>query len=425
MTADTAVEIRYVGTRHLHGWTEYQWNEANIVENGFLDEFRKAQANLQANIAAGRGNTFAYTGVPGTSPLPIYLAYLNGVPAAQAADPARYTGGSWSSTNFTNPLARYNPNPYTPASDSSNNGLFGTPARRQNALNAGLAPNFFLVNPGMLDGANVRTNLNYSHYDSLQIELRKRFSRGLQFQASYAYGDTWASSFYSLRRPLVDTLDTGGEGSVRQAFKTDWVYDLPFGRGQRWGGNVNRVLDSLIGGWAFAGTARFQSGQLVDFGNVRLVGMTEDDLRDMYGVYEYRQIFTANAPLRFYRLPQDVVENTFRASSDNISATSPTGYGAQGPPTGRYLAPANGPDCIEVAPGAGDCGVRSLVIAGPMIKFSDLSAVKRVQITRRVNAEFRAEFLNAFNMPNLSGGTTGTVTPSSQRIVQLVSRINW
>ena len=39
---------------------------ANILENGFLNEFRKAQANLQANIAAGRGNTFAYTGAPGT-----------------------------------------------------------------------------------------------------------------------------------------------------------------------------------------------------------------------------------------------------------------------------------------------------------------------------------------------------------------------
>ena len=36
------------------------YNEINIFENGFLNEFRVAQANLQANIAAGRGNTFAY-----------------------------------------------------------------------------------------------------------------------------------------------------------------------------------------------------------------------------------------------------------------------------------------------------------------------------------------------------------------------------
>jgi hypothetical protein len=94
-------------------------------------------------------------------------------------------------------------------------------------------------------------------------------------------------------------------------------------------------------------------------------------------------------------------------------------------PSGRYLAPANGPDCIEIAQGFGDCGVRTLEIVGPKVVFVDLSAIKRVQITGRVNAEFRAEFLNAFNHPTITGGTTGVVTPSSQRIIQLVSRVNW
>ena len=62
------------------------YNEINIVENGFLNEFKLAQANLQANIAAGRGTTFRYFG-PGTdtSPLPIYLAYFSGTPTSQAA----------------------------------------------------------------------------------------------------------------------------------------------------------------------------------------------------------------------------------------------------------------------------------------------------------------------------------------------------
>ena len=41
------------------------YNEVNIIENGFLNEFKLAQANLQANIAAGKGSTFAYTGAAG------------------------------------------------------------------------------------------------------------------------------------------------------------------------------------------------------------------------------------------------------------------------------------------------------------------------------------------------------------------------
>src|SRR6185295_10500718 len=81
----SAVEFRYIGTRFREGWTTYDMNEVNIIENGFLNEFRNAQANLYANIAAGRGNTFAYFG-PGTntSPLPIYLAHFSAVPVAQA-----------------------------------------------------------------------------------------------------------------------------------------------------------------------------------------------------------------------------------------------------------------------------------------------------------------------------------------------------
>ncbi len=134
---------------------------------------------------------------------------------------------------------------------------------------------------------------------------------------------------------------------------------------------------------------------------------------------------TENALNRVYRLPQDVVENTLRAAADNISATSPTGYGALGPPTGRYLAPANGPACIETVNGFGDCGTRVLTITGPAVWFLDMSAVKRVPIAGRVSAEFRGEFLNSFNHPTLSGGTNGATSPSGNRVIQLVTRVNW
>ena len=96
-------------------------------------------------------------------------------------------------------------------------------------------------------------------------------------------------------------------------------------------------------------------------------------------------------------LPQDIIDNTVRAFS--TSGTSATGYGDQGVPTGRYMAPANGPDCIEIAAGQGDCGVRSLVVAGPTLFRFDLSASKRIAIKGSTNFEFRAEFLNAFNTP--------------------------
>ena len=87
---DLSAEVRFVHSDNHGAWTlanlngQRNYNELNIVENKFIDEFRIAQNNLFANIAAGRGNTFAYTGAPGTSPLPIFLAHLNG--SKNAAD---------------------------------------------------------------------------------------------------------------------------------------------------------------------------------------------------------------------------------------------------------------------------------------------------------------------------------------------------
>src|SRR5262245_28378761 len=109
---DTAFELRYIGSRHRQDWETTNINEPNIQTNGFLDEFRKAQGNLQANIAAGRGGTLAYTGAPGTSPRPIFLAYFNGQTNAAAGDASRYTGTNWTNATFLGFLAAMNPNPY-------------------------------------------------------------------------------------------------------------------------------------------------------------------------------------------------------------------------------------------------------------------------------------------------------------------------
>ena len=48
---DTAVEVRYIGNRNKKPWDDENWNDANIVENGLIDEFKMAQANLLANVA--------------------------------------------------------------------------------------------------------------------------------------------------------------------------------------------------------------------------------------------------------------------------------------------------------------------------------------------------------------------------------------
>jgi hypothetical protein len=280
----------------------------------------------------------------------------------------------------------------------------------------------------------VTGNGGYTKSNGLQLEFRKRLSSGLQFQTSYAYGRGYESVRHSFRTPYVKRLDTGDEGGVTHAFKGNWVYELPFGQGRRFGSNAGPWLDRLIGGWSIDGIARIQSGRMLDFGNVRLVGMTADELGKAFTL----RFEDANRVV--YMLPQDIVDNTVKAFS--VDATSPTGYGELGAPTGRYLAPANGPDCIEIAQsnnisGVGECGAQTLVVTGPTLVRFDLSTSKRVPIKGRVNFEFRAEFLNAFNTPwftPVTGADDNTYTDpdafrvtaaDSGRVVQLIWRVNW
>ena len=213
-----AVEVRYVGTRSRDNWSNLNYNEFNIVENGFLNEFRQAQRNLQANLAATGTASFAYTGAAGTAPLPVFLAFFNGQPAANAGNTGAYSGTSWTSATFLGYLAARNPQPFNFASTSTSSttpGILGNATFRANAAAAGLAPNYFIANPANNGGANITSNLNKTRYNALQLELRRRYSNGLQFQTSYAYGHEWDTQFTSFRRDLYCPRPSGNTGDIR------------------------------------------------------------------------------------------------------------------------------------------------------------------------------------------------------------------
>jgi hypothetical protein len=186
-------------------------------------------------------------------------------------------------------------------------------------------------------------------------------------------------------------------------------------------------MNRLIGDWSVYGTVRVQSGRMVDFGNVRLFGMTKQDVRDMMTL---RMTTDPNNQYRtlVWTLPQDVIDNTVKAFS--ISAT---GYTA-GTPEGRYFAPANSPSCLETVSGYGDCGVQSVIVTGPLVSRVDLTFAKRVTITGPVYFEFQAMVFNLFNRVNFNPvNYVGSVYDSYQvtsavdqsRTMQLAFRLSF
>jgi hypothetical protein len=413
LTRDSAIEVRYVGSVHNNDWDTVNINEVNINGNGFLNEFRLAQANLQANIAAGRGATFAYMGAgSGTNPLPIFLAHFNAQNAANAGNAAVYTGTNWTSATFLGFLAARNPNPWGFASTGTN-GLVGNTTTRNNAIAAGLPVNFFVANPDLLGGANLTTNTGAgTRAHSGQFEFRKRFSNGFAVNSSYTFSLAELNQRFGFTKPLEWIDQAGQVGNVRHALKANWTLEVPVGKDRKFGADMNGFLDAIVGGWSVDGVGRIQTGEVLDFGNVRLVGMTQKDLQ--------KEIKVQQGPGgQIFILPADILDNTVKAFS--VSPTTASGYGSLGAPSGRYLAPANGPDCIETAAAYGDCGLRSLTVNGPSLVRFDIGISKKFDLPGRFVFEFRGEMLNAFNEPYFNpasaggtplGITTNTTSPA-------------
>jgi hypothetical protein len=435
LTRDMALELRYVGTRGVDQWSELNYNERNRIENGFQDEFVRAMNNLTANNIAGgaRAGSFAYFGPgSGTLPLPIYLAYLNR--SRDAANATAYSGTNWTNTAITQDLVRTNPQPGNSAAD-----LDGDLTRRANALAAGLPVNFFVVNPDANE-VNVSDSGAFSDYHALQIEVRRRLSRGLSLNGSYQYALEGESQFFGFHygRAMIPT------DNVRHAIKIQWDWAVPVGRDGHFGRDMHPILNGIVGGWQFSGASRIQA-RMVDLGNVRLVGMSLKDLQKMYKFH--LRVNPANGTLTPFMLPDDVILNTRRAYSTN--PTSLTGYSDLGVPEGRYLAPPNSADCIQLK--VGDCAPTTTLVRAPFFTRVDIGVTKKFDLPGTMNFEFRVDVLNLFDNVNfnpifepavvnngLGAGSGATIFQATSayrdadntfdpggRLGQLVFRLNW
>jgi hypothetical protein len=408
----------------MNAWTTENWNgEENIFENGFLEEFKLAQKNLLANVAADRGGTFRYFGPgTGTSPLPTYLAYFSG--SADANNPNAYTSTNFSNSAWTGHLGVYEPDPQDAANDLHANTTF-----RSNATRAGLPANFFVMNPAV-NAANITRSLAGTRYNALQLDFRRRFAQGLLINANYTYANRQGSSLQTLHRDRIYLQDT----DVPHAFKTQWTWQIPVGKDRKFGTGMNSVMNAIVGNWEFSGTGRLQR-ELFDMGSVKIVGMSNDELQKNFKI---RTVRGSDGTTTVFSFPQDIIDNTRRAF--NSDPTSPTGYGGDGAPTGRYIAPASDANCIAIY--RGDCGAaKQVLLLGPVFSRWDMRFNKKFPFGG-TSFDIGIEVLNVFDNINFNhnatpGGGNGTFQVTSAytdinttfdpggRIGQLVLRFNW
>jgi hypothetical protein len=195
-------------------------------------------------------------------------------------------------------------------------------------------------------------NGGYAEYWAWQSSLQKRFSAGATFTFSY----TWSKlmewiNFQNAQDVRVEKVVA--ENDVPHNIGINGSYDLPFGRKRKYLSAGGRIVNGILGGWTVNGLIRLQSGMPTTFpANAEPVIGVDPIPADR----TIDQWYTPGS----FRLIDPL---TFRAFS-----------------------------------------VRYGSLRNPPIRNFDLSAHKRFDITERVSAQLRAEFINAFNTPQFFNG---------------------
>ncbi|MEK6321817.1 MAG: carboxypeptidase regulatory-like domain-containing protein [Acidobacteriota bacterium] len=418
LTKNMALEIRYVGNHGTHLWRQYEINEVNIFENGFLDEFKIAAENLRiARAASPTSNNFGNQNLPGQKDIPIIRTALGLTSDLTFATTISRGEAGRLAANIAQNLTRMN-----------------------NLINAKLVPsisladpnnpgqtitlsNFFVANPRSPTGSFIMTSSADSTYNALQVELRRRLSSGLLVQGSYVWSKS-LTNFYGSDSGAFNQVTTfrnlGFDKSpaprdARHGFKVDWLYELPIGPGRAFLNGNMPVVRKLLEGWQTSGVLRLQSGtptQLLGgrltFSNreagVVLHNITFNELQKLVKMRKETVCDSTGAcrGLVFW-LPPALIANSQAAFEGggktlaNLKVHEP------------FIGPPTTP---------GELGQR-LFLYGPWTSRWDLNIMKRTYITERTNFEIRVQFLNAFNQStitirdpdtNASSFTVGTAT---------------
>ncbi len=220
---------------------------------------------------------------------------------------------------------------------------------------------------GKTIGASMWDGIGYATYNSLQATLNKNLTHGLFTKTSFTWGkalnmadDTgWAGVWGWSWEPMLNR-NYGYAGYDRKySFTTAWVYEMPFGKGQKFGID-NKALDFLLGGWrvngtfyAYTGTPFYISGS---GSSLQCIGCTQTAEQ----IGEFIKL-DKKGPQQPYFEPSSFRDPQYWFNQTGIYKPGSTGK-----------LPFHGPGFWQLNP----------------------AIFKNFKVTERVNAEFRAESTN-------------------------------
>ncbi|MCP5117081.1 MAG: hypothetical protein GY953_40165, partial [bacterium] len=237
-----------------------------------------------------------------------------------------------------------------------------------------------------------RTCCGSSTYHAFRLKVQKRFSNGMSLLMSYTNAkllDTWGGSFViGTGSSLQNIYDMKNEWSlaandIAQRFVMSYVYDLPFGRGRRYGGGWNRPMDAILGGWQLNGILSLNSGYPLRMTTSNTSQSFSSTLRPNNNGQSAKLSGRIQGRLDEY------------FNTGVFSQPEPYTFGN----TGRYL-----PD-----------------VRRPRVSNWDFSLFKNFNVTEKMALQFRAEFFNFTNSPNFG---TPNMSFNSNQFGRITSQSN-
>lgn len=229
-----------------------------------------------------------------------------------------------------------------------------------------------------------------NHYDAVQLEFQTHFTQGAMLQASYTHASAfdYNTDYYLYNRSIA----YGPNSTVRKdSFTLSHVYELPFGKGQRYMNNASKATNFLVGGWGLSGSWTVSSG-LPFTPSYQNCGADED-------VGVCRATLVGNASL------SNPSPSGWFLTTHNQQLT------ANGQTIGPWERPAKGT--------IGTVGRNSFT--GPGFFDADITAAKEFALTERIRAQFRADIFNVFNHANLAQPSTCVDCPTAGEIFALLN----
>ena len=235
--------------------------------------------------------------------------------------------------------------------------------------------------PAFAPAIGWRGSVGMSTYNGLSVAMRRPFSRGLLVTANYMWsheidnGSNGSGDGDEVdpQNPLCLACDTAsGAWDARHVVNGNAVYQLPFGMGKPML-NQRGIASAIAGNWELTTTALARTG------------------------------FPVNVLMPSSYIAPDGASGTERP--DLVPGVSLT------PPGGRTVAEWINPAAFAAPAGEFGTAPRNLV-RGPGTWQIDLGADKDISLPEKRALEFRAEFYNIFNHPQL-GQPQSTFNPSN------------